>query len=97
MPIPLLSPVMLFVGTVFSFGMCAEVCGRAHLLIMHVLLLSGEYSSQITEMELAGALHKQKKNPTVSFSCPQSIYKQKQGNQEPVWAGICAIFKINHF
>lgn len=87
MPIPLLSPVMLFVGTVFSFGMCAEVCGRAHLLIMHVLLLSGEYSSQITEMELAGALHKQKKtllypsaalNPSINRSKEiRSLYGQE--------------------
>lgn len=81
---------MLFVGTVFfPFGLCEEVWGRRHLLIMHVLLLSGEYSSQITEMQLARALQEQgKKTPTASFSCPQSIYKQQQGEQGPVRAGI---------
>lgn len=79
---------MLFIGTVFSFGMWAEVCGRRHLLIMHVLLLSGEYSSQITETLLAQALQKQKEktllypsvalNPSINSSKETgSLYRQE--------------------
>lgn len=81
MPTSLLSPLMLFVGNVFSFGMCAEVRGRRHLLIMHVLLLSGEYPSQITEMQLAPALQEQKKTLLYPSAALNPSINSSKGNQ----------------
>lgn len=73
---------MLFLGTVFSFGMCTEVCGRRHLLIMHVLPLSREYSSQITEMQLTQALQEQKKSllyPSAALNPSINSNKENRG------------------
>lgn len=97
MPSSLLSPLMLLVSNVFSFGMCAEVCGRRHLLIMHVLLLSGEYPSQITEMLLAWAVQEQKKTLLYPSAALNLSINSSKGNHGHVWAGIRAIFKTNHF
>lgn len=97
-PSSLLSVLMLYIGTVFYLW---YVCGSLwEKTLVNNACASALWRILLTDHRDAASsspARTEEKNPTVSFGCPQAIYKQQQGDKGPVWAGICAIFKASHF